>query len=57
VPCLFVHDEMQFAVEKDIEDEVGATLVKHAKRAGEPYGFRVPLDSSYSVGDTWADTH
>jgi DNA polymerase-1 len=54
---LWVHDEIQVGCREDIADEVGAVLVKHAKRAGEPYGFRVPLDSSYSVGDTWADTH
>lgn len=57
VPILWVHDEYQFAVKEGYEQEVGEIVVKHARAAGEPYGFRVPLDSKYSVGQSWADTH
>lgn len=55
--CLWVHDEYQVAVRNGLEKEIGETLVKHARLAGIPYGFRVPLDSSYKVGRTWANTH
>jgi DNA polymerase-1 len=54
---LWVHDEIQVAVREGLEKEVGEVLVRCARAAGEPYGFRVPLDSKYIVGDTWADTH
>lgn len=54
---LWVHDEIQVACREGLEEEVGECLVRHARAAGEPYGFRVPLDSKYSVGLTWADTH
>lgn len=54
---LWVHDELQAYCRKEIADDIGAIIAKHAKAAGEPYGFRVPLDSKYSVGRSWADTH
>lgn len=54
---LWIHDEFQAYCRKKIAEEIGAILIKHAKAAGEPYGFRVPLDSKYSVGRSWADTH
>jgi DNA polymerase I len=57
VVVLWVHDEIQVACRKDIAEEVGEALVRFAKTAGDPYGFRIPLDSKYSVGRTWADTH
>jgi len=57
VVCLWVHDEIQVACRKGLAKKVGEVLVKHAKAAGYPYGFRVPLHSSYSVGRSWADTH
>lgn len=57
VPVLWVHDEVQIACREEIAEEVGSILVKHAKAAGAPYGFRVELDSEYKVGRTWLDTH
>lgn len=53
----WVHDEIQCAVRKGKEDEVGDILVECARRAGEHYGFRVPLDSKYKVGSNWSQTH
>lgn len=53
----WIHDEYQVAAREGLEDEVGETLVRCARKAGEPFNFRVPLDSSYSVGASWADTH
>ena len=29
-------------------------MVRHAREAGEFYGFRVPLDAEYKVGSSWA---
>jgi hypothetical protein len=55
--CLWVHDEVQLCVREGYEKEVGDIIVECARRAGDPYGFRVPLDSEWSTGDNWADTH
>jgi DNA polymerase-1 len=54
---LFVHDEIQLCVRQGLEEEIGHIIVKTAQAAGIPYGFRVCLDSGYSVGSNWADTH
>lgn len=53
----FIHDEVQIACKAEIAEEVGQTMVDCAVNAGKPFDFRIPLDSSYSTGDTWADTH
>jgi DNA polymerase-1 len=54
---LFIHDEIQLCVREGLEEEIGDIIVKAAQAAGEPYGFRLKLDSEFSVGRTWADTH
>jgi DNA polymerase-1 len=54
---LWVHDELQLLVRKGLEKEIGDIVVKNAKTAGEPYGFRGPLDSEAKVGSNWDDTH
>jgi DNA polymerase I-like protein with 3'-5' exonuclease and polymerase domains len=54
---LFIHDEIQLCVREGLEEEIGNIIVKAAQAAGEPYGFRLKLDSEYSFGRTWADTH
>lgn len=55
--CLWVHDEAQVACRKGLEDEVGTILTETAKAAGRYYDLRIPLDSEYSAGQSWADTH
>lgn len=54
---LWCHDEIQICCKREIADEIGEIIVRHARAAGEPYGFRVPLDSKYVIGSSWADTH
>jgi len=53
----WIHDEIQVAVRAGLEEEVGNIIVQCARNAGKPYGFRLPLDSDYKVGASWADTH
>ena len=53
----WVHDEVQIAVRDGLQEKVGAIVTECAVKAGEPYGFRIPLASDYKVGLTWADTH
>lgn len=53
----FVHDEVQIQVKQGLEDAIG-NLVKQAMQKVEAYyNFRCPLDSEYTYGKNWADTH
>lgn len=53
----WTHDEIQACVREGLEKPIGDVIVECARRAGDPYGFRVPLDSKWIVGDSWKDTH
>jgi len=50
-----VHDALYIACRGGIEHQVGEILESTAKRAGEPYQFKVPLIAEHHIGDTWAD--
>jgi len=52
-----VHDEMQVEAKQEIADEVGRVLVQAMRRAGEHFGFRVPIDGEFKIGRNWAETH
>jgi len=52
-----VHDEMQVECRKEIADVVGSTLVSAMRKAGEHFGFRVPIDGEFKVGANWKETH
>jgi hypothetical protein len=54
---LWVHDEVQLCVREGLEEEIGNIIVEAARKAGDPFGFRVPLDSEWVAGSTWEDTH
>jgi DNA polymerase-1 len=49
VIVLWIHDEIVCCCRPEIADQVGEILVRHAKTAGEPYGFKVPLDADYKM--------
>ena len=53
----WVHDEVQIAVRKGEEENVGNIARRCAKEAGEAYSLRIPIDAEYNVGRSWADTH
>jgi DNA polymerase I-like protein with 3'-5' exonuclease and polymerase domains len=53
----WIHDEIQVACKSEYAKAIGDALVYCAKTAGEPYDFTVPLDSSYSIGNNWSETH
>lgn len=55
--CLWVHDEIQVACRKGLGKIIGEILVEKARAVAAQYGFRIPLDSSFDIGQTWADTH
>jgi len=53
---LWVHDELVVCCRPTIAEQVGKLLVRHACKAGEPYGFRVPLAAEFKIGRDWAGT-
>jgi hypothetical protein len=53
---LWIHDELVVCCRPTIAKQVGEILVRHAREAGEHYGFRVPLDAEYKIGRDWAGT-
>jgi DNA polymerase I-like protein with 3'-5' exonuclease and polymerase domains len=57
VIVLWVHDEIACCCRVEIADRVGEILVRNAKQAGVHYQFRVPLDSAYKIGRSWAEVH
>jgi DNA polymerase I-like protein with 3'-5' exonuclease and polymerase domains len=54
---LWVHDELQMAVKKDVADRVGELCIKAIEIAGEMYKLRIPITGEYNVGNSWRDTH
>jgi hypothetical protein len=48
------HDEIVACCRPEIAAEVGTIMVRHAKAAGIRYGFKVPLNASYTIGKSWA---
>lgn len=56
-PCLWIHDEIQFAAHPYVAEDVGKVLAQSITDAGEMFKLRLKLRGEYKVGDTWADTH
>lgn len=53
----WVHDEIQILVKKGKGDEFGEISQEAMRRTGQYYDFKVQLDTEYSVGRNWAETH
>ncbi len=58
----WVHDDMTIACPPDLASDIGETMVRLAKRAGDKFDFKVRLDAGkpgqeYSVGSNWAEVH
>ena len=53
----WIHDEVQIAVRKGIEEQVGQAAVRMASKVGEDFSFRCPLAAEYRQGSNWAETH
>ena len=52
-----VHDEWQMEVLPHLAEKVGQLSVDSIRKAGEAFNFSCPLDATYRIGNTWADTH
>jgi DNA polymerase I-like protein with 3'-5' exonuclease and polymerase domains len=54
--ALWIHDEIVVCCRPAIAEQVGEVLIRHARKAGESYGFRLPLDAEFKIGRDWAGT-
>lgn len=52
-----IHDEGQIECAIGQEREIGDVCIQAIRDAGETFNFRVPLDGSYAIGKSWAETH
>jgi len=52
--ALWIHDELAVCCRPTIAEQVGEILVRCARKAGEPYGFRLPLEAEFKIGRSWA---
>jgi DNA polymerase-1 len=50
----WVHDELAVCCRPEIAEQVGETMVRHAREPSEFYGLKVPLDAEYKIGRSWA---
>ncbi len=56
--CAWVHDEIQVACRtKDLALRAGKIAEAAALKAGESFGYRVPIEADSKIGRTWAQTH
>lgn len=53
----WIHDEIQVECKPEDADFIGGVLIECAKRAGEYWNLRIPIDAEYNVGKNWKDTH
>lgn len=56
--CANIHDEQQIACRtEEIAKHIGQIAQIAMKKVEQKFNFRCPLDTDFSVGKTWADTH
>jgi DNA polymerase I-like protein with 3'-5' exonuclease and polymerase domains len=53
----WIHDEIQYAVKKDLAEEFGKAVLDAARRSGEYFNFNLPIGAEFKIGNNWADTH
>ena len=53
----FIHDELQYEVEKKDLEDLKFLLELTAMQAGEFYNLRCPIAAEAKSGMNWAETH
>ena len=54
----WIHDEVQIACKtQEVADHVGDITSRMAKEAGRSFETKIPIESDFSLGRTWSDTH
>lgn len=52
-----IHDEWQYRVRKHVVDAFITAALPCFEKAGESFGYRIPISGDAKVGRTWAETH
>lgn len=52
-----IHDEHQWRVRNKYVEEFISFALPCFRRAGDSFGYKVPIDGDYKIGKTWAETH
>ncbi len=52
-----IHDEWQYKVRNKYVEQFVALALPCFRRAGESFGYNLPIDGDFKVGKTWAETH
>jgi DNA polymerase I-like protein with 3'-5' exonuclease and polymerase domains len=52
-----VHDELQATAKPELAEQVGQAMVDGMLLAGKWFGFPVPIDGKYMIGNNWSETH
>jgi hypothetical protein len=52
-----IHDEWQWRVHNEYVDRFVRLAIPCFRRAGESFGYLIPIDGDAKVGKTWAETH
>jgi DNA polymerase I-like protein with 3'-5' exonuclease and polymerase domains len=53
----WIHDELQWAVKEGKEEAFGVMVADCARKAGEYFNFKCPVDAEFKTGDSWAACH
>lgn len=53
----FVHDELALSARLGTEEELGKMVAECARKAGEHFNFKCPVDAAYKTGANWSETH
>tara|TARA_R110002012_G_scaffold321162_1_gene547853 strand:+ start:59 stop:1756 length:1698 start_codon:yes stop_codon:yes gene_type:complete len=57
IPVANIHDEVQFEVRKNQAEEFGLITKQAMKDVEQQLSIRCPLDSEFSIGTAWDQTH
>lgn len=52
-----IHDEVQIATKKGLEEIVGNATIEAAQKVAERFQFKCPLAAEYKIGQSWAECH
>ena len=53
----YIHDELDWAVKEDKAEWFGKMAVEAARKAGEYFNFRCPIDAEAKIGMNWYECH
>lgn len=53
----WIHDELQLAYRGPDEEAFGQMVAECARKAGDHFNFKCPVDAEFKLGNNWAECH